>query len=186
MIETERLRLRSWRMSDLTDVLAVTNTGPVMEFMGGVRDEAHFRDMIERQIAYEQDHGFCFWPVMRKEDGAFLGLCGLKRGTVPAILDEMEVGWRFGEDYWGKGYAREAAEAVLAFVWKNIACDTVFAITAVGNAKSRLLMERLAMSRRGDLDFHHPTFAPDHPLGPHVTYAIGRPGAIRRPGLNWP
>ena len=175
MIETARLVLRPWRLDDLSNVMAVTNTPAVMEYLGAVEDEVPVRAMIERQIAHMRDHGFCFWPVVRKTDGVFLGFCGLKRGTVPPILDEVEIGWRFGEAYWGRGYAREAAEAVLAWGWANLACDTIFAITVTGNARSRALMEQLGMTRRVELDFRHPNFAPGHRLAPHVTYGIARP-----------
>ena len=174
MIETARLVLRPWGLSDLGDVLAVTNTPAVMDYLGGVQDEDHCRTMIERQIAHAREHGVCFWPVTRKSDGAFLGFCGLKRGTVAPVLDEMEIGWRFGEAYWGKGYAREAAEAVLDWAWAHRDCDTIFAITVTGNVRSRALMERLGMTRRADMDFLHPAFAPEHRLAPHVTYGIVR------------
>jgi len=175
MIETERLILRPWRSSDLGDVMAATNTPSVMEYLDGVQDEAHFRAMIERQIAYAGDHGFCFWPVTRKKDGAFLGFCGLKRGAVAPVLEEIEIGWRFGREFWGEGYAHEAAEAVLAWAWAHLDCEVIFAITAAGNQRSRRLMERLGMRRRTDLDFHHPAFAPEHRLAPHVTYETLRP-----------
>jgi RimJ/RimL family protein N-acetyltransferase len=51
----------------------------------------------------------------------------------------------------------------------------VVSFTIPANEASWGLMERLGMTRRPDLDFAHPQFAPDHPLCQHITYAIERP-----------
>ena len=127
----------------------------------------------------QREQGFSFWIVQRRGDGALLGFCGFKRGTVDPILGEMEIGWRFREDAWGQGYAREAASACLDWAWANVDCERIFAITVMGNAPSWGLMQRLGMRRREDLDFDHPNFPPDHPLAPHITYEIELGGAER-------
>ena len=175
MIETRRLILRPWRDEDVAELMRVTNTPEVMEYFGGVREEAEFRAAHGRMQASLADEGFCFWLIERKADGAALGICGLKRGSVAPILGEIEIGWRLRRDAWGQGYAREAAEASLAWAWANLACQNIFAITVPGNERSWRLMERLGMRRRADLDFAHPNFAPDHALSAHVTYMIARP-----------
>jgi len=79
------------------------------------------------------------------------------------------------EDVWGQGYAREAAEASLAWGWANLDCARIVAITVPANKRSWGLMERLGMSRRPELDFGHTLFPKGHPLHRHITYAIGRP-----------
>ena len=65
--------------------------------------------------------------------------------------------------------------ASLAWGWANLDAERIVAITVPANRASWGLMERLAMTRRPDLDFGHPAFAEDHPLHQHITYAIGRP-----------
>ena len=81
-----------------------------------------------------------------------------------------EAGWRIAETHWGRGYAREAAEASLAWAWANTDATTVAAWTSADNVASWKLMERLGMTRRPDLDFDHPDGS-----GPLLVYAIGRP-----------
>jgi RimJ/RimL family protein N-acetyltransferase len=49
------------------------------------------------------------------------------------------------------------------------------AITVPANVRSWRVMERIGMTRRADLDFAHPRFAPDHPLSRHITYVKERP-----------
>ena len=63
----------------------------------------------------------------------------------------MEVGWRFREDAWGQGYAKEAAIATLDAAFKRFGAEGVVALTVAGNTGSWGLMERLGMRRREEL-----------------------------------
>jgi RimJ/RimL family protein N-acetyltransferase len=175
MIETGRLFLRSWREGDGAEFARVTNTLEVMEHLGGLEDPAKLADTGRRLRQIEEEEGFTFWVVERKEDGAFLGFCGLKPGNVVPLLDEIEIGWRLRADAWGQGYAREAAEASLAWGWANLAAPRFLAITVPANGRSRGLMERLGLERRPDLDFDHPHFPPGHKLKAHIVHVAERP-----------
>ena len=98
------------------------------------------------------------------------------------IEGEIEIGWRLAHEHWGKGYAREAAQASLDWVWDHLDADSLAAITTPGNANSWGLMERLGMTRIHGDDFDHPKAMGD--LIPHITYRIARPvhrGASKRP-----
>ena len=176
MIETPRLILRPWTESDIAEFARVTNTPAVMEFLGGVQTPDAMHASGLRAIASQEKNGFSFWIVERRSDSAILGFCGLKVGTAGPITGEIEAGWRLREDAWGKGYAREAAEATLAWAWKNLPCERVVAVTARGNKKSWGLMERLGMQRRHDMDFDHPDVPEGSPIRAHITYEIRRPG----------
>jgi RimJ/RimL family protein N-acetyltransferase len=115
-----------------------------------------------------------FWAIERREDGAFLGFCGVKPGAEDTPIEgEIEIGWRLAHEHWGKGYAREAAQASLDWVWANLDADHVAAITTPGNSNSWGLMERLGMTRAPEDDFDHPKAVGD--LIPHITYRIARP-----------
>lgn len=179
MIETNRLLLRPWKEQDLPEFIRVTNTENVMRHLGGVMGSDYFQSVFERMRASQEKDGFCFWLAERQEDGALLGFCGFKRGQVGPITGELEIGWRFREDAWGQGYARESAEASLDWVWANRPEDEVYAITVPQNVKSRALMERLGMARRMDLDFEHTGYPVGHALRPHITYSIARPVSPR-------
>ena len=71
----------------------------------------------------------------------------------------MEVGWRFREDVWGQGYAKEAAIASIDYAFDEIGVPQVIALTVEGNKASWGLMERLGMKRRPDLDYEGPEWA---------------------------
>jgi RimJ/RimL family protein N-acetyltransferase len=175
VIETRRLRLRSWHEGDGAEFARVTNTPEVMEHLGGVEDPVKLADTARRLAAIEEESGFTFWAVERKEDEELLGFCGLKPGNVVPMLGRIEIGWRLRADAWGFGYAREAAEASLAWGWERLDVPLILAITVPANSRSWGLMERLEMTRRADLDFDHPHFPPGHALRAHIAYAAERP-----------
>ncbi|WHU03860.1 GNAT family N-acetyltransferase [Sphingomonas sp. NIBR02145] len=174
MIETSRLILRRWQDSDRPAWHAMGRDPAVMEFLGPPLSAEDADAAMARQNALLGAHGYCFWAIERKEDGAFLGFCGLKPGPEGTpLFGQVEIGWRLAATGWGKGYAREAAQASLDWAWANLDTPQVAAMTVLGNTRSWGLMERLGMTRAQDEDFIHPN-APDW-LNPHITYRIARP-----------
>ena len=85
-------------------------------------------------------------------------------------------GWRLAAAHWGRGYATEAARAVLAHAWDAVGLDEVVSFTAAGNARSRAVMSRLGMKHDPAADFDHPRLPLGHPLRRHVLYRVARPG----------
>ena len=172
--DTARLILRDWREDDWAEFWRVTNTPAVMRWLGGVMDAAGQAAAQARVESYRSDHGHTFWAVERREDGALLGFCGLKRSNqAGGPQGIMEIGWRLREDAWGKGYAREAAAASLALAFDRWGADEVIALTVQGNTASWGLMLRLGMERREDLDFDSPDFDPANPR--IIVHGITRP-----------
>lgn len=177
--ETERLVLRNWRESDKDEYLATCNTKAVTAHLNGPATPEDIDASVSRIARSQADHGFCFWAIERKADGALLGYCGLRicDDLERPVHGEVEIGWRLRENAWGQGYACEAARVALEWAWANLDTDRVVSFTVPANEASWRLMERLGMIRRPDLDFAHPRFPPDHPLSTHITYVMERPGS---------
>lgn len=175
MIETARLLVRSWRDADRAPFAAMSADPEVMRYLGPLQDRGAADAGIDRAVAHQASHGFCFWAVERRDDGAFLGFCGLKRVDVAApIAGDVEIGWRLRRDAWGGGYAREAAAAVLTWGF-DAGLQRIVAMTSAENTRSWGLMKRVGMRRRTELDFDHPALAVDDPLRPHIVYSIDAP-----------
>lgn len=174
MIETERLRLRDWREGDEALLFRHCNTEPVMRWLGGVQTFEEQKDVVERLRGYSRDYGHTFWAVERKEDGEFLGFCGLKRanGFESKVTGEVEIGWRLREDSWGRGYAREGASASLDFAFRQVRARRVVALTIAENKASWGLMLRLGMHRREDLDYSDPEWPAT--MNPVIVYELRR------------
>jgi RimJ/RimL family protein N-acetyltransferase len=172
-IETPRLRLRDWREEDIEPFIRHLNVGPVMCWLGGVRTpEQQAATVRDRFMAWQEARGFTFWVVERRADCELLGFCGLKLAddVGSPVEGEVEVAWRFREDSWGQGYAKEAARAALDFAFGTLRAPHVVALTVAGNSPSWGLMERLGMTRRPELDYVGPEWAE----GTVIAYRIER------------
>jgi len=166
-LETERLILRDWRDEDWPEFFRLTNTPTVMRWLGGVTDSEAQAKARARHKARRETHGFDLWAVERKRDGGhlsgeLLGFCGLKLSDEEGgPIGEFEIGWRLREDAWGRGYAREGAEASLRAAFEQLGAPHVIALTVEENVASWGLMRRLGMRRREDLDFRSTALIPE-------------------------
>jgi len=176
-LETERLLLRRWRAADL-DALAAINADPeVMEHFPAALSRTEAALLLARlQAGFERD-GYGFWAVELRDGGTLAGFVGIS--PVPddiPLAPAVEVGWRLGREHWGKGIAREGAQAAVGYGFETLGLDEIVAYTAASNERSRRLMERLGMRRDAGADFDHPRIAPGASLSRHVTYRLARPG----------
>lgn len=175
MIETKRLILRLPVAADRSALHAMWADPEVMAQLGPVKDTEASDAVLVKHNSYRHE-GLGFWTVERREDGAVIGFCGLKRGDVHnPIAGEVEAGWIIARPYWRQGYAHEAMVAAFEWGWANLGMARIVAITAAINRKSQALMEKLGMTRLPDGDYEHPLFPEGDPLRATVTYAIERP-----------
>ncbi len=175
MIETERLTLRVPEARDYTALYAMWADPLVMADLGPVKDKAASDAVIAKHDGFRHE-GLGFWVVERRQDGAMLGFCGLKRGDAHnPIAGEIEAGWIIDRPYWRRGYALEATRAALDWGWAHFDAPRIVAITAAVNIKSQRMMERLGMHRVPDGDFDHALAPTGDRLRRTVTYAIDRP-----------
>jgi RimJ/RimL family protein N-acetyltransferase len=120
-----------------------------------------------------QRHGFGLWAVGVIGGPAFIGFIGL---AVPAFdapfMPCVELGYRLAFEHWGRGFATEGARAAIAFGFGSLGLDEIVAMTAVGNERSRRVMERVGMTRRAADDFDHPNIVTGHALRRQVLYRL--------------
>ena len=164
-LRTARLLLRRWRDADRA-LFAAMNADPVvMEHFPAVLTREQSDALVDRNETHFDEHGYGLWAV--EADGAFVGFTGLVWQTYDAsFTPALEVGWRLARSAWGHGWATEAATAALARGLEAV--DSVVSTTALTNARSQQVMERLGMRR--ELEFEHPKVPEGHPVRPHVLY----------------
>jgi RimJ/RimL family protein N-acetyltransferase len=175
-LATERLCLRAWRAADLPAHAALSADPRVMEFMPKRLSWAESEARAERIRDYHVEPGCRFWVVEAPGVASFVGLIGLSIPPFEAAFTPcVEIGWHLAAEYWGRGYATEAARRVLTYGFDRCDLTEIVAFTTVANRRSRALMERLGMRRDPEGDFEYPNLPEGHPLRPHVLYSLSRP-----------
>lgn len=147
-IVTERLAMRAYEADDLQQLhMVLYRDEATMALLGGPRDLAGTRAALERTISQQELGGFSFWPVIERESGL---LCG-EAGLFPLAPDgpDVALGYAFGSAYWGRGYATEAARAVVAEAFGPLGLDHLVAITREANFGSRRVLAKLGFREHG-------------------------------------
>lgn len=134
----------------------------VMTWLGGVRDDAGVDEYLERNLAHWDRFGYGVWVLHSAEDGAFAGRSVLRHVDVDGV-DEVEVGYGFLPDFWGMGLATEITGASLRIARDQVGLRSVVALTALGNAASRRVLEKSGLRFEREVP---------HVTGPHALYRI--------------
>lgn len=177
IIQTERLILRQWCEEDL-EPFAMVNADPrVMEYFPAVLSREESDQMMKRMQTKIKERGWGWWAVSLKAEKKFIGFIGLndiEQATFPVhFAPAVEVGWRLGFPFWGKGYATEGALACLKYGFETLHLREIVSFTAKQNMRSRAVMERIGMHYDPNDDFDHPKLPREHQLSRHVLYRIG-------------
>jgi RimJ/RimL family protein N-acetyltransferase len=174
MISTARLVLREWRDTDLDGFAAMGVDARVMEFFPSLLDRATTASHMARYRAHFAEYGFGFLAVEVPGVADFIGICGMAWTRFEAPFTPcVEIGWRLAYDHWGHGYATEAAQGVRDYCFSTLRLDHIAAFTAVGNRRSRRVMEKIGMTYDASADFDHPNVPAESPHRRHVLYRIG-------------
>jgi [ribosomal protein S5]-alanine N-acetyltransferase len=151
--ETSRLVVRPLAPGDL-DAYAALNADPeVMRYMGGrVRTREETAAEIMCTLYAYEEHGYGFWAVERKSDGAWLGRAGLLQQE----LDDgahVELAYGYARAYWGQGYATEAAVAIRDHAFGSLDIPQLISIVHVANAPSQRVAEKAGLRFRRETVF---------------------------------
>jgi RimJ/RimL family protein N-acetyltransferase len=157
ILETPRLRLRTFREDDLAPWAATMGDPEVVRHLGGTpfgREDTWRRMLLS--VGAWTIFGYGYWAVERKAEGDLIGQVGFadfKRDMRPSIEGLPEMGWILSPHAHGKGYAREAVEAGLAWIDETLEPPIIPAIIDPGNAPSIRLAERCGFAEREDATY---------------------------------
>ncbi|RUP38088.1 MAG: N-acetyltransferase [Acinetobacter sp.] len=173
IIETERLILRTWQEQDADAYFQINQDPKVIEFLRGPLTMEQVNDFIPAVNRHSERHGYTLWAAELKETGELMGFIGLnytdwESDFTPAV----EVGWRLGSQFWGKGYATEGAKASLKYGFKQCGLKEIVSFTVPANVRSLRVMEKIGLKRDLKGDFAHPKIAANHKLSHHVLYRL--------------
>ena len=149
MIETARLSLRPVTLADAPFILRLVTQASWLQFIGdkGVHDiPSAERYLLEGPMAMQAQYGFALQLVTLRDGGAPIGLCGLiKRDSLP----DPDLGFALLDEHAGRGYAFEAASAILADAESRLGLARLLAIATPDNARSASLLARLGFQPDG-------------------------------------
>lgn len=167
-----RVVLRQWRDDDIEPWVAMNADARVMEHFPSTLNREEAEEAALRIRRHLEAEGWGLWALEVPGAHVFAGFVGLALPTFDApFLPAVEVGWRLPVEAWGHGYASEGAGLALDHAFDSLGWDEVVSFTAVGNRRSRAVMERLGMHHREEDDFDHPRLA-GSPLQRHVLYRL--------------
>ena len=161
VLETDRLRLRSFRAEDFTPYSAVMADPDVVRHLGGqplAREDAWRRLLCSPGLWSMLGYGY--WAVEAREDGAYVGQIGFadfKRDMQPSIEGLPEMGWIFAPLAQGKGYASEAAAIALAWADAELKASEIVAIIDPANAPSIRVAEKAGFAEREQAQYRGET-----------------------------
>ena len=148
-LETERLILRELLPTDDIGMFELDSNPEVHRFVGKkpVKNIDESRVMIENIRKQYVDNGIGRWAVILKETNEFVGWSGIKLITdsINNHQNFYEIGYRFIQKYWGKGYATEAGLAFIDFGFNEMKVPMLYAYADSDNANSRHILEKLGM-----------------------------------------
>jgi RimJ/RimL family protein N-acetyltransferase len=174
-LRTDRLVLRRWRSADREPFARLNGDAVVMEHFPSALNRAESDAFADRIEAGFDARGYGLWAVEIPGQAEFIGFAGLALHDFPAhFTPAVEIGWRLARDYWGKGFATEAARTAIADGFDRVGLSEIVSFTALVNIRSVAVMQRLGMTHDPADDFDHPRLPVGHRLRRHVLYRLSR------------
>ena len=143
-ITTDRLLLRPYRVDDIGAAYGVLGDPETMSFYPRPYTLEEVKHIVEKNIRTYKEQGYGMFGVIEQTSGAFIGDCGITLQVIDGA-EELEIGYRIGKAYWGRGYAAEAARAIRDYGFQQLGLKKLCSYMASDHRQSRRVAEKLGM-----------------------------------------
>jgi len=143
-LETERLILRGLTQDDFEAIAVIYADPGVMQFLGGTQERSDAWRSLGSHIGHWALRGYGVWGVERKSDRALLGRVGMIN---PEGWPGLEIGWTLGKQYWGQGYASEAASASISYAFLTQPVGRLISCIDPDNTPSQAVARRVGETK---------------------------------------
>jgi len=148
---TQRLRAERLTAGHFEDVRAMDSDPEYMALLGGPRSELDTRAYMARNLQHWDDYGHGLW-MLRDAEGQIAGRCVLRHLDVEG-MDEVELGYGFHTQYWGRGLATEVAKELLRLGRETLRRPSIVAITRPDNLGSQRVLVKTGLVYECDVDY---------------------------------
>ncbi len=163
VLETERLKITIWAKRDLHDAISIWGDAKVMEHIdirGGL-NRKQVEDKLNQEIELQERFKVQYWKVLLKKTNTIIGCCGLKPHDISKKV--YELGFHFGSNYWGLGYAHEAAKGVIQYGFADIKAAKIYATHSPNNLAAKEILIKLGFKKVGEkfydsTNLNHPAY----------------------------
>ena len=142
VLKTERLSLRAPRHGDAKAMTLLVNDRRIAANTARIPHPYSVDDAKQFLTAANKRDGELCWAITL--DGALIGMCGLDPNR-----EDRELGYWLGVAYWGRGFATEAARAVIDYVFGDLECEALQSGARVSNPASRRVLEKCGFQWTG-------------------------------------
>ncbi len=147
ILETERLLLRELVLEDQQDLFELDSDPAVHRYIENtpVKSIEEIVKVIEMLLQQYKENGIARWAVIDKETKECIGWSGLKyfKDSLNNHIHFYELGYRFKQKHWGKGFATESARAILSHGFQELNIKSIYAITHPENFNSKHVLQKL-------------------------------------------
>ena len=145
ILETSRLTLRPFREDDVDLLSGLMANEDFMRFSLGVYTREQTMGFLEKILAWQNADKPSLFAALQRSNGMLLGYCGFYHQHIDEV-NEIEIGYRMHPDYWNKGLATEAAQAVRDHAFRDLKLPRVISLIHPENIPSRRVAEKIGMS----------------------------------------
>lgn len=149
-LETDRLLLRDFVFQDWKQVHAYASDPEVVRYLDwGPNSREETIKFVEGTIACAREvpRRVYEFAVLRKPEQTLIGACGIRINDLDN--EQAELGYCFNRDYWGAGFATEAAKRLIAFGFEELFLHRIYASCDASNAGSAGVLSKSGMRREG-------------------------------------
>jgi RimJ/RimL family protein N-acetyltransferase len=141
ILQTQRLYLDEIKECHFHDLFKLLSNQKVQRFFPKVLSRKETLDFYNKIQHNYKSFGYCYWAVTRKQDDEFLGICGLLHQRVDK-LEEVEIGYRLLDCFWGQSYGPEAAMGCMEYAQQHLHCTSVISLILAENKPSIRVAEK--------------------------------------------
>ena len=150
--ETQRLEMVAMTIRDIGLLYQLTGDSEVMKFFPSVLSYHETEQMIHKILDHYERYGYCFWKVLLKPKGEFVGIAGLLHQEIDGEV-ETEISYRIRPEHWNNGYATEAAQACKEYAENTLGKKRLISLIRPQNSASKRVAQKLGAKKAKSIIF---------------------------------